>query len=84
MTFQVNALGKSLRKSRVFAMHGNFGPIELTAKTTPVGFEPTRGDPIGLAGRSLNRSAKVSLIPAEEIKHVHYLALHGIVSLTVW
>ena len=33
----------------------------LCAKTTPVGFEPTRGDPIGLAGRRLNRSAKVSL-----------------------
>ena len=31
-------------------------------KTTPVGFEPTRGDPIGLAGRRLNRSAKVSLL----------------------
>ena len=31
-------------------------------KTTPVGFEPTRGDPIGLAGRRLNRSAKVSLV----------------------
>ena len=30
-------------------------------KSTPVGFEPTRGDPIGLAGRRLNRSAKVSL-----------------------
>jgi hypothetical protein len=30
-------------------------------RTTPVGFEPTRGDPIGLAGRRLNRSAKVSL-----------------------
>ena len=29
-------------------------------KSTPVGFEPTRGDPIGLAGRRLNRSAKVS------------------------
>ena len=28
--------------------------------TTPVGFEPTRGDPIGLAGRRLSRSAKVS------------------------
>jgi hypothetical protein len=26
-----------------------------------VGFEPTRGDPIGLAGRLPNRSAKVSL-----------------------
>ena len=29
--------------------------------STPVGFEPTRGDPIGLAGRRLSRSAKVSL-----------------------
>ena len=26
-----------------------------------MGFEPTRGDPIGLAGRRLNHSAKVSL-----------------------
>ena len=26
----------------------------------PVGFEPTRGDPIGLAGRRLNHSANVS------------------------
>ena len=34
----------------------------LYEKTTPVGFEPTRGDPIGLAGRRLNRSAKVSLV----------------------
>ena len=32
----------------------------LQHKTTPVGFEPTRGDPIGLAGRRLNHSAKVS------------------------
>ena len=30
--------------------------------STPVGFEPTRGDPIGLAGRRLNRSVKVSLM----------------------
>ena len=30
-------------------------------QTTPVGFEPTRGDPIGLAGRRLSHSAKVSL-----------------------
>ena len=28
-------------------------------KSTPVGFEPTQGDPIGLAGRRLSRSAKV-------------------------
>ena len=33
---------------------------EKKIKTTPVGFEPTRGDPIGLAGRRLNHSAKVS------------------------
>ena len=31
------------------------------SKATPVGFEPTRGDPIGLAGRRLNHSAKVSM-----------------------
>ena len=31
-------------------------------KSTPVGFEPTRGDPIRLAGRRLNHSAKVSLL----------------------
>ena len=30
-------------------------------RTTPVGFEPTRGDPTGLAGRRLSRSAKVSV-----------------------
>ena len=29
-------------------------------QTTPVGFEPTRGDPIGLTGRRLSHSAKVS------------------------
>ena len=34
-------------------------------KSTPVGFEPTRGDPIGLAGRRLNRSAKVSYAHAD-------------------
>ena len=31
-----------------------------SGKTTPVGFEPTQGDPIGLAGRRLSHSAKVS------------------------
>ena len=35
---------------------------EDKTRTTPVGFEPTRRDPIGLAGRRLNRSAKVSLL----------------------
>jgi hypothetical protein len=34
-------------------------------KTTPVGFEPTRAEPTGLAGRRLNHSAKVSLIAYE-------------------
>ena len=33
-------------------------------KATPAGFEPARGDPIGLAGRRLNHSAKVSMIEA--------------------
>ena len=37
------------------------GMCLCVSKTTPVGFEPTRGDPIGLAGRRLNRSAKVSV-----------------------
>ena len=36
-------------------------------KTTPVGFEPTRGDPIGLAGRRLSRSAKVSMLPRQAV-----------------
>ena len=31
-----------------------------------MGFEPTRGNPIGLAGRRLNRSAKVSLSVCRE------------------
>ena len=35
-------------------------------QTTPVGFEPTRGDPIGLADRHLSRSAKVSCGGAKE------------------
>ena len=37
-------------------------PSWVWCKTTPVVFEPTRGDPIGLAGRRLNRSAKVSVV----------------------
>ena len=32
----------------------------LEDMSTPVGFEPTQGDPIGLAGRRLSHSAKVS------------------------
>ncbi len=44
---------------------GNKSYQRASQKTTPVGFEPTRGDPIGLAGRRLNRSAKVSLLLCE-------------------
>ena len=32
-----------------------------------MGFEPTRGDPIGLAGRRLNRSAKVSMLARRQV-----------------
>ena len=35
---------------------------DVLTKTTPVGFEPTQGDPIGLAGRRLSHSAKVSCL----------------------
>ena len=42
------------------AMSHPYGPYP-----TPVGFEPTRGDPIGLAGRRLSRSAKVSMAIAQ-------------------
>ena len=37
---------------------GNFK--RRKTKPTPVGFEPTRAEPTGLAGRRLNHSAKVS------------------------
>ena len=42
------------------AKHFNSTTPPQHQNTTPVGFEPTRGDPIGLAGRRLSRSAKVS------------------------
>ena len=35
--------------------------------STPVEFEPTRGDPIGLAGRRLSHSAKVSYAPEDPL-----------------
>ena len=38
--------------------------------STPVGVEPTRGDPIGLAGRRLSRSAKVSSARATGLSHL--------------
>ena len=43
------------------AKHFNSTTPPQHQNTTPVGFEPTRGDPIGLAGRRLSHSAKVSL-----------------------
>ena len=40
--------------------------------STPVGFEPTRGDPIGLTGRRLSHSAKVSSATQRtNQKHTH-------------
>ena len=36
------------------------GESWLSKESTPVGFEPTQGNSIGLAGRRLDRSAKVS------------------------
>ena len=49
--------------SRRWPLHSGIAPARTLAmgSATPVGFEPTRGDPIGLAGRRLNHSAKVSL-----------------------
>ena len=44
-------------------LHGLRAAKLNNIETTPVGFEPTRGDPIELAGRRLNRSAKVSISP---------------------
>ena len=34
----------------------------LWGKTTPVGFEPARGDPVGLAGRGRKRAVKGSRV----------------------
>ena len=52
-----------MHSSRVLCWCNATADVHCTLwnKTTPVGFEPTRGDPIGLAGRRLSRSAKVSL-----------------------
>ena len=46
----------------ILLWHGFAQQSLSKTKTTPVGFEPTRGDPIGLAGRRLSHSAKVSLL----------------------
>ena len=59
---------------------GQNGVVALTKKTTPVGFEPTRGDPIGLAGRRLNRSAKVSSAKPKDAMIVaqHAVSQHAV------
>ena len=41
---------------------GETSQHKLCAKATPAGFEPARVEPIGLAGRRLNHSAKVSML----------------------
>ena len=52
--------------------------VRKPMQATPVGFEPTRGDPIGLAGRRLNHSAKVSLAYIHSTHHnVDYVWLHA-------
>ena len=68
------AQAKSARPS------GQRGVAALTQKTTPVGFEPTRGDPIGLAGRRLNRSAKVSSAKPKDVMVVaqHAVSQHAV------
>ena len=48
------AIGAALTKVRTYQL------LQPRPTATPVGFEPTRGDPIGLAGRRLSHSAKVS------------------------
>ena len=42
-------------------------------QAAPVGFEPTRGDPIGLAGRRLSHSAKVSVIQPPRFSTLSFL-----------
>ena len=63
-TTNSDAILTSAAQGAWFGHDMHCGPVHYDgtfAKTTPVGFEPTRGDPIGLAGRRLNRSAKVSM-----------------------
>ena len=45
----------------------NLGAVQIP---TPVGFEPTRAEPTGLAGRRLNLSAKVSIGPGANVIRV--------------
>jgi hypothetical protein len=56
------------------------GSLRMMSRTTSMGFEPTRGDPNGLAVHRLNRSATMSstvcLHPsvqdAEKLVHIHH------------
>ena len=48
-------------------------------KTTPVGFEPTRAEPTGLAGRRLNHSAKVSLRRSRLLFGLLFYAVGGLI-----
>ena len=55
------APGSTQDRVRTLEAKLSLGTKTRMNKSTPVGFEPTRGDPIGLAGRRLSHSAKVSL-----------------------
>ena len=48
-------------RSKILTNAKTYQLLQCVPIATPVGLEPTRGDPIGLAGRRLSRSAKVSL-----------------------
>ena len=56
---EYHTIGESLHHVVVFRLLVALADLEH--RTTPAGFEPTLGDPIGLAGPRLNHSAKVSL-----------------------
>ena len=64
MALAEDTLAELLRSAR-------YGPIACSRhESTPVGSEPTRGDPIGLAGRRLSRSAKVSSARATRLSQL--------------
>ena len=58
---RLSTFAAALDSPRAMRLAGRREKTRKENKTTPVGFEPTRGDPIGLAGRRLSHSAKVSL-----------------------
>ena len=55
-----DSLTRALKTSCHLELQDPLATLTTPYKSTPVGFEPTRGDPIGWAGRRLSRSAKVS------------------------